>query len=109
MNDERIDLSALDPWPSTERLQSASQALVQAHRGAMQRAPFSGLLVWLAPRAVLTAAVATALIWLLPGLLAPHPVPAGVPPTEAVAHSVVRGHLPTGRDLLALTKGSDED
>lgn len=38
MDDERMDLTALDPWPSPERARAVSEAIVQAHGRVARRA-----------------------------------------------------------------------
>ncbi len=108
MDDDRIDFTALDPWREAHQVQALSQSIVEAHRAATERVPLYALLVSLAPRAMLTAALATALIWLLPSLMGPHEPPASAPTTAALAHWMERGHVPSGVELLKLAEVSHE-
>ena len=106
MDDERIDFTALDPWREPGRLRDASQAIVEAHRATPRRAPFHALLASLAPRALLAAALATALVWLIPTLtMRPEPKTNSVPAVE-VARWVERGRVPDGYALLKLAEVS---
>ena len=107
MDDERIDLTALDPWRDPARLRDVSQAIVQAHRETPRRPAFHALLASLATRALLTAALATLLAWLLPHWLQPRTSAAPVPSTAVLARWAERGHRPTGLELLQISEVSD--
>ncbi len=103
MDDDRIDFTALDPWREAQQVQALSKSIVEEHRAATERMPLYALLVSLAPRGVLTAALATALIWLLPSLM-PHEPPASAPTTATLAHWIERGQVPSGVELLKLAE-----
>ena len=108
MTDERIDFKALDPWNDPERLRVASQSIVEAHGLVTRRAAFFDLLASLAPRAVLVAALATLLVWLLPQVLVQRTPPSPAPPERTMAQWVERGHVPTGLELLAMAEVAHE-
>ena len=104
MDDERFDFTALDPWRDPARLREASHAIVEAHRATPRRVPFSALLASLAPRALLTAALATLLLCVLPNWLVQPAQPAPTSPTTAVARLMERGRVPTGLELLQIAE-----
>lgn len=108
MDNERMDFKALDPWNDPERLHAASQRIVEAHRATPRRATLDALLASLAPRAVLTAALATALIWWVPVWMMERKPPATVPPPTAMAKWVEHGQIPSGLELLQIAEISDD-
>lgn len=108
MDDDRIDFTALDPWQEPQRVQALSKSIVEAHRAATEPMPLYALLVSLAPRAVLTAALASALIWLLPSLLGQREPAASPSRTATLAHWIERGQVPNGVELLKIAEVSHE-
>jgi hypothetical protein len=107
MDDERLDFTALDPWQDAKRMQAVCEDIVEAHRSATARTPLYALLASLAPRAVLTAALATALIWVLPSRIAPPKPHTTAVTTAEIAHRMERGHMPNGLELLRLAEVSN--